>query len=85
LIFKFDSPDNYFVHYFTYKDMPLCDMEYGSSCEPEDINEENEGTYVSTFDRIIITCYFTLTTLSTVGYGDFYPVSIGEKIVGSII
>lgn len=60
-------------------------MEYGSSCEPTEVTDDNEGTYVSTADRIIITCYFTLTTLSTVGYGDFYPVSIGEKIVGSII
>jgi len=29
--------------------------------------------------------YYALTTLSTVGYGDFYPVSVAEKIVGSII
>jgi voltage-gated potassium channel len=29
--------------------------------------------------------YFILTTLSTVGYGDYYPVSIIEKILGSII
>ena len=29
--------------------------------------------------------YYALTTLSTVGYGDFFPTSIAEKIVGAII
>jgi len=29
--------------------------------------------------------YYALTTLSTVGYGDFYPSSIAEKVAGSII
>lgn len=29
--------------------------------------------------------YYSLTTLSTVGYGDFSPKSIIEKIFGSII
>lgn len=29
--------------------------------------------------------YYALTTLATVGYGDYYPYSIAEKIVGSII
>ena len=29
--------------------------------------------------------YFALTTLSTVGYGDFKPISVVEKIFGSII
>ena len=29
--------------------------------------------------------YYALTTLSTVGYGDFYPTSIAEKIIGAII
>ena len=26
-----------------------------------------------------------MTTLSTVGYGDFYPISDPEKIIGSVI
>jgi len=29
--------------------------------------------------------YYALTTLATVGYGDYHPCSIAEKIVGSII
>ena len=29
--------------------------------------------------------YYALTTLATVGYGDYYPSSISEKILGSII
>ena len=45
------------------------------------INREEIPDYV----KLIYSCYFILTTLSTVGYGDFYPVSILEKIVGSLI
>ena len=29
--------------------------------------------------------YFMMTTLSTVGYGDYYPISSSEKIIGSLI
>ncbi len=29
--------------------------------------------------------YYALTTLATVGYGDYFPCSIAEKILGSII
>ena len=31
--------------------------------------------------QIVYTLYFTLTTLSTVGYGDYLPVSDAEKLL----
>lgn len=39
----------------------------------------------SDFEKLCISCYFALTTLSTVGYGDFYPISNVERIVAVII
>jgi len=35
-----------------------------------------------TYTKMIISCYFALTTLSTVGYGDLYPISTREMICG---
>ncbi len=40
----------------------------------------NKPEYTS-FERLIISCYFILTTLSTVGYGDFSPKSNIEKVI----
>ena len=34
---------------------------------------------------VIIQIYFMMTSLSTVGFGDYYPVNDFERIVGSII
>lgn len=50
---------------------------------------KNRRTFVTYFDldgisnwrKLIISCYYTLTTLATVGYGDFYPVSDMERLI----
>ena len=34
---------------------------------------------------VIINCYFALTTLSTVGYGDLYPKSTNEMYLGILL
>lgn len=32
----------------------------------------------SSFDRLVIVWYYAITTLSTIGYGDFHPISFTE-------
>jgi hypothetical protein len=46
---------------------------------------EYDGLEMPVDEKLIVSMYYMLTTLSTVGFGDFSPVSINEKIVGSII
>ena len=48
-------------------------------------DEKHLGTPVSNTEALCTCMYYSLTTLSTVGYGDFSPESIMEKIFGSII
>jgi hypothetical protein len=36
---------------------------------------------ISNWRKLIISCYYTLTTLATVGYGDFYPISDMERLL----
>ena len=36
-------------------------------------------------EKLVISCYFALTTLSTVGYGDYHPVSNVERILAVLI
>lgn len=38
--------------------------------------------YVEIVDQLVVSLYYALTMLSTVGYGDLYPISNLEKIVG---
>jgi potassium voltage-gated channel Eag-related subfamily H protein 8 len=58
----------------------------------EDKNNGNTFIHVfgidkleDTYTRVIISCYFALTTLSTVGYGDLYPISTNEKLFGIVV
>lgn len=41
-------------------------------------------TYEETSDQLIVSLYFALTMLSTVGYGDLFPLSNLERIIGVI-
>ena len=36
-------------------------------------------------DFTIIILYFTFTSLSTVGFGDYYPITDDERIVGAFL
>jgi len=40
---------------------------------------------LNNFDTLVIVWYYGLTTLSTIGYGDFSPISIKEKMIVAII
>ena len=37
------------------------------------------------YKRVMISCYFSIATLTTIGYGDLAPVSTRERIFGIII
>ena len=51
------------------------------------------NTFIKEFDlkdsgpmhQLIVSSYFALTTLSTVGYGDFYPISNHERFMTLIV
>ena len=39
-------------------------------------------TYEDPIDQLIVSLYFALTMLSTVGYGDMFPLSNLERVIG---
>lgn len=57
------------------------------------VDQDSGNTFVAVHNfqsldntgRLIKACYFLLTTLSTVGYGDLYPISKAEQIITLII
>jgi hypothetical protein len=46
---------------------------------------DSEPVPSTVHSRLITIMYYALTTLSTVGYGDYFPCSISEKIIGAVI
>jgi len=46
---------------------------------------QQEISGLSNFDALVIVWYYGLTTLSTIGYGDYSPVSVKEKMIVAII
>lgn len=47
--------------------------------------DEDKDDFNNIMETIVKLMYYMLTTLSTVGYGDYFPSSILEKIVGIFI
>lgn len=48
------------------------------------VNSLDTSKYTNIY-RFITSCYFSITTLSTVGYGDLYPITNIEKLFGICI
>jgi hyperpolarization activated cyclic nucleotide-gated potassium channel 1 len=48
-------------------------------------NYLDEREIFNNFKRLVVMLYFALTTLSTVGYGDYHPASNIEMMVASLI
>lgn len=46
------------------------------------MNGINEMT---NFEKMVTSCYFIITTLSTCGFGDFFPNNNFEKIIGIVL
>ncbi len=45
----------------------------------------NNLAEMSDIEKMITSCYFIITTLSTCGFGDFFPVNNFEKIMGIVL
>ena len=59
------------------------DVEEGQTfSQTFELGEHTDQRY---YAQLITICYFALTTLSTVGYGDMYPISNFEKISAVVI
>lgn len=66
-----------------------CAFYFVSSLQEGDLNflvtNDLDTDEYSNFYKFVTVCYFSITTLSTVGYGDLYPISNIEKLLGIVI
>ena len=81
--------------FITYNELDLLfDYSNDTRCGPIYCNEDKNSPDCMTntwkkdncdadvLTQVIIVCYFALTTLSTIGYGDLYPMSSREMMLG---
>ena len=74
----------YFIGSFTY---------WLSNAANTSEDYENDNTFIKvhsldkkqTYDKLITCCYFALTMLSTVGYGDLYPITQREMLFSVVV
>jgi len=48
-------------------------------------NDMDPSSGVTPTYQLIVSCYYALTTLSTVGYGDYYPVNSLERVIAVVL
>lgn len=71
---------------FTVSNDSRCDKKYcyadakSEECMP--LSWKKSNCEPDVYTQAIIVCYFALTTLSTIGYGDLFPMSSREMILG---
>ena len=49
------------------------------------LNHDDPDNTDESIDKLVKVWYFAITTLSTIGYGDYSPVSTQERLVASAI
>lgn len=69
--------------------------DYCTKLEDREVTISKENTFINAFGledglvdntrRLVVSCYFALTTLSTVGYGDYYPISNEERLIAIVV
>ena len=52
---------------------------------PSKLDSMNPDNPDKPFDKLIKVWYYAITTLSTIGYGDFHPVSVSERSLAAFI
>lgn len=69
------------------------EFSFNTKCIQEMVDAFGRRSFISKYiddedldyNRIVLMLYFALTTLSTVGYGDYHPVSQSEMIMTCVV
>lgn len=44
-----------------------------------------DNVNIPQYEKLLVNVYFAVTTLSTVGFGDYYPVANAERLAGAFL